>query len=217
MRRILPLSLCVATLSLTACDQAPVDGPPTTDDEQALHDFRASTFPDEIPGYEGNGDITLRRASSNGGGDGGVDIILWDVVGVTAKSSNGTVVQQYADETIIAPETGETMCTTTISSDGLFKELRDADGTVLFSSMGLWTFDGAPELEDKNIFQQYQELTGRLRFSFNSDDIVDGLPHSGDAMVTSSEPVQFASRWRKLVIASLVDGYCGSDGLDAGH
>ena len=212
MRRLLPFSLCVATLTLTACDHDPVDGPPTNDDEQALHDFRASTFPDEIPGYLGNGDITLRRAGNNGGGGG--DIILWDVVGVTAQDSSGAVVQQYADETIISPQTGQTLCTTTTSSDGLFKELRDSDGTVLLSAMGLWTFDGAPDLDGKNIFQQYQELTGRLHYSFSSDDVVDGFPHSGDTMVSSSEPVQFASRWRKLVIASLVDGYCGSDGFE---
>lgn len=215
MRRLLPFSLCVATLTLTACDHAPVDGPPSTDDEQALYDFRASTFPDEIPGYLGNGDITLRRASNGGGGDGGdFDIILWDVVGATAQDNSGTVVQQYANETILSPQTGQTMCSTTISSDGLFKELRDGDGTVLFSAMGLWTFDGAPELGGKNIFQQYQELTSRLRYSFSADDVVDGFPHSGDTMVTSSEPVQFASRWRKLVIASLVDGQCGSDGIE---
>lgn len=214
MRRILPFFLCAATFTLSACDQEPVSGPPTTDDQQALYDFRTLPIP-EIPGYLGNGDITLSRAAGNGGGDGGdLDIILWDVVGVASRDSSGTVIQQFAGETILDPQTGQMLCTTTTSDDGLFKQLRDAQGTVLFSSMAVWTFDGAPDLEGKNIFQQYQELSSHLRFSYDHNEVIEGFPSSGDAAVTSSAPLQFASAWRKLVVASLVDGHCGSDGID---
>lgn len=218
MRRILPLLLCAATTTLPACDQEPVGGPPTTDDEQALYDFRALPTIDEIPGYLGNGDITISTASKgNGGNDGGVDIILWDVVGVVARDSSGADIQLFVGESIVSPTTGDTMCTAAPSQDGVFKQLRDAEGTVLFSTMGVWTFDGAPELQGKNLFQQYQELKSRLRFSFATDAVVEGLPHSGDTMVSASQSIQFASSWRKLVIASLVDGYCGSDGIDTSN
>lgn len=215
MRRLLPLSLCVATsIGLMACDDQPVSGPSTAE-EQALYDFRAGPeIPDHIPGYDGNGDITISRGSSaNGNGDDAGDIILWDIVEGVVFNRYGITTMNLVGESIVDPASGTTMCTTTTSQDGLFKELRDEDGTVLYSAMGLWTFDGTPDLSG-NPFKQYQSLMSQLRFSYQYDAVVDGLGTNGSEMVQASAPIQLASRWRKLVIAALVDGQCGSEGIE---
>lgn len=208
MRRLLPVFFCVvASTGLTACDDQPVSGP-STDEEQALYDVRAAPFPNGIPGFF-DGDVELRRPA--GGGGGGGDILVFDIVDAAAYDANGVQVQSLTDGGIASPG-GEVLCTKT--SSGGFVQLRDADGDVLFSSIGPFVFDGQPELAGKNPVQQFQALMSNLRFSYDHDAVVEGFASSGQDMVHASVPVQFSSSWRKLVIASLVDGYCGSDGIE---
>lgn len=209
MRRLLPVFFCVAaSTGLTACDDEPVSGP-STQEEQALYDFRAAPFPNGISGLA-DGDVELRRPA---GGTGGGDIVVFDIVGVAARDASGQPLQLLSDDAIASPE-GEVLCTR--SSDNGFTQLLDADGDVLFSSVGPFVFEGMPELRGKNPFQQYHVLMSHLRFSFDFATVVEGLGNDGEDMVHASAPIQFAPTWRKLVIASLVDGYCGSDGLPVG-
>jgi hypothetical protein len=207
MRRLLPVFLCVAaSTGLTACDQEPVSAPKTPE-EQALFDApRAAPF--ALPDLA-DGDVSLSRPAGGGGG-GGADIVVFDILGVESRNANGTTIQVLSATTIASPD-GVVLCNKTTS--GAFTQLRDADGDVLFSSLGFFVFEGQPSLAGKNLFQQYQELASHLRFSYDFDVVVEGMANSGDDMVEATLPIQFASGWRKLVIASLVDGYCGSDGL----
>lgn len=184
-----------------ACDDQPLSGP-TNDDEQALYDFRKA----EAPGLVTDGDLTLSRQGLDGGGV----IIDFDIVGVAAYDRMGGQVQQLTDDTISSPD-GQVLCTRTTNNG--FVQLRDADGDVLFSSFGPFVFDGQLDLEGQGGAQQFQTLMGQLRFSYNFDTVIEGLANSGTEMVQASAPIQFSSGWRKLVIASLVDGYCGSNGL----
>jgi hypothetical protein len=154
-----------------------------------------------------DGDLTLTRAA---GGGGGGDIIVFDIVDSVTRDSSGMAIQVLSPDTIISPE-GLVLCTRT--SSGGFTQLRDADGDVLLSTVGPLVFDGQPVLTGLNGYQQAAELASHLRFSFDFDVVIQGFASSGEEMVSADVPVQFASGWRKLVIASLVDGYCGSDGL----
>lgn len=204
MRRLLPVFLCVAaSTGLMACDQ-PVSGP-STEEEQALYDaVRAAPFP-ALPGLA-DGDVEFRRPLGAGGGD----IVVLDIVDEAARDEEGEIIVTLTDGDISSPE-GEVLCTK--GQSGGFVQLRDLDGDVLLAAVGPFVFDGMPQLAGKNPFQQAQELASRLRMSFDFEMVVDGFANSGDDIVEASVPVQFASGWRKLVIASLIDGYCGSEGL----
>lgn len=202
MRRFLPVFFSVAaSTGLLACDDQPVTGP-TNDDEQALYELRGAGAP-----AFADGDVSLSREA---GGGGGVIIGDFDIVDAAAFDRDGTQVQTLTDTTISSPE-GELLCTRT-TADG-FVQLRDTDGDVLLSSIGPFVFDGQPDLAGKNGAEQFQTLMDHLRFSYNFDVVVEGLANTGTEMVHASVPIQFSSSWRKLVVASLVDGYCGSEGL----
>lgn len=204
MRRLLPLFLCVAaSTGLTACDE-PVSGP-STEDQQALYDeVRAAPFP-ALPGLA-DGDVEFRRPLGAGGGD----IVVLDIVDEVARDASSTPIVTLTDASISDPG-GEVLCTK--GQSGGFVQLRDTDGDVLLAAIGPFVFDGMPQLAGKNPWQQAQELASRLRMSFDFEMVVDGFANSGDDIVEASVPVQFSSSWRKLVIASLIDGYCGSEGL----
>lgn len=207
MRRILPALLCVAaSTGLAACDQEPVSGP-SNDDEQALFDVMRAAQGGQ--GALADGDVALSRPA--GGNGGGGDIVVFDINGAVARDATGTTIQVLTDTTIAAPDGGPVLCTKTMAAG--FSQLRDADGDVLFSTVGPFVFDGQPLLAGKNAFQQFVELSSHLRFSYNFDTVVAGYANSGEDMAIADVPVQFSSGWRKLTIAALVDGYCGSDGM----
>jgi hypothetical protein len=202
MRRLLPALFCVAaSTGLTACDQ-PVSGP-TPDDEQELYN-EVRKAGGGMPAIA-DGDVTLSRTTLGGQKD-----PVFVIQGGSARTALGVVVQDLSDAGISAPG-GGILCTK--ATVGGFVQLVDADGTVLFSSVGPFVFEGQPQLAGKNPAQQAQELASRLRFSYDFNVVMEGFANSGEEMVEATVPVQFASGWRKLVIASLVDGYCGSDGL----
>lgn len=203
MRRLLPVFFCVAaSTGLVACDDEPISGP-STEEEQALYDFRAAGDGPVLA----DSDVSLSRPA--GGGGGGGDIVVFDIIDTAAYSASGEQVQTITDASIRSPE-GQLLCTRSFSNG--FDQLRDSDGDVLLSTIGPFVFEGQPNLKGKNALQQFQTLMSSLRFSYSFDVVVEGLS-SGSPMVHASVPVQFSSGWRKLVIASLVDGYCGSDGL----
>lgn len=204
MRRLLPALFCVAaTTGLTACDQ-PVSGP-TPDDEQELYDEVRKAAAPANPALA-DGDVALSRPSNGGGGD----IIIFDIVDSVSRNAAGTAIQSLTDVSISAPD-GQVLCTR--DQSGGFVQLRDADGDVLLSSIGPFVFEGQPQLAGKTPAQQAAELASGLRMTFSFDVVIDGFANSGEEMVEASVPVQFSSNWRKLVIASLVEGYCGSDGM----
>ncbi len=210
----LPAFLCAAlfAVALPACDEHSPTGP-QSDDELALFDFRAQSFPDGLPGYPGDGDITIVKTAASSGGNGGVnggDIIIFDIVGASVHDSAGTEIQTLTDYSIKSP-TGATVCSKTTS--GIFSELRDSDGSVLYSTYGPWVFAGAPKLDGLTASQQYQELESRLMVTFDGEAVIEGFPLSGEAVVESTHDLVFANSMRKLVVTSLVDGSCGSNGI----
>jgi len=207
MRRLLPVFFCVAaTTGLAACDQEPVSGP-STDDEILYDAVRAAGGLPGAPAYA-DGDVTLSRPAAGGGGGG--DIIVFDIIDSVSKASDGAVIQVLTATTVSSPD-GEVLCTKTTS--GGFTQLRDVDGDVLLSNVGPLVFEGQPNLAGKNPLQQAAELANHLRFSFDYTMVVEGQGSGAEDLVSADVPIQFSSGWRKLVIASLVDGYCGSDGL----
>ncbi|MEX1368384.1 MAG: hypothetical protein AB1Z98_34955 [Nannocystaceae bacterium] len=215
MRRSLPTFLCVALATgLSACDEESVDGP-STDDELALfdYDFR-SGGPPAIPGYPGNGNLTVQRASSSSGGSsgsGGGDIILFDLVNTAVYSRTGAQVATLSD-TSISSTSGAGTCS--IDSDGGFTRLRNADGVVLYSAAGPWVFSGNPDISGMNPVAAYTALSASLLVSFDDVEIVDGFASSGIPVAQSSAELDLATPSRKLAVTALLDGACGGEDLD---
>jgi len=195
---------------LSACDSANKPTGPSTDDEFELFDieFRASPA---IPGYPGDGDITVTRESAGGGGG---DNVLFDLIDDTAYTRTGEPAATMAGTTLAAPS-GESSCT--IQQQGAFTQLLDDGGTVLYSSIGRWVFDGAPNLAGLTPYQQYLTLVGALHVSFDNEDIVEGFPASGNVLAAANQELNYAVSTRKLFVTAMVDGVCGGEILeDAG-
>lgn len=215
MRRSLPTFLCVALATgLSACDEESVEGP-STDDELALfgYDFR-SAAPPAIPGYPGDGNLTVLRASSSSSGSnssGGGDIILFDLVNTAVYSRTGAQVATLSD-TAISSTSGASTCS--ITSDGGFTRLRNADGVVLYSAAGPWVFAGNPDIDGMNPVTAYHELSASLLVSFDDVEIVDGFASSGSPIAQSSAQLDLATPSRKLAVAAMLDGVCGGEDLE---
>jgi len=197
---------------LSACDSANEPTGPSTDDEFELFDieFRASPA---IPGYPGDGDITVTRESAGGGGGG--DNVLVDLIGNAAYTRTGDLAMTLTTNTTLAAPTGEMLCT--VQQDGVLTQLVDSNGTVLYSAIGRWVFDGAPDLEGLTAYEKYVVLVGALHVSFDSAEIIDGFPATGNLLAQADHELDYATSTRKLVVTAMVDGVCGGEILeDAG-
>lgn len=215
MRRSLPTFLSAALLSctagLTACDQDSVDEPILSEDQAALFDFdfRAGATP-TIPGYPGDGDLTIREGDAAAVGDD--DRPIGDIVIVIIEnhvySRQGDAIATLSDTSVRA--TGSTEeCTK--STRGSFTELRDNGGAVLYSTLGPWVFAGAPQIDGLSDEDRYAVLSDALVMSFEGEAIIDGLPLSGDPVAVASEEMHYANPMRKLAVTAMVDGACGGD------
>lgn len=213
MRRLFPAFMCFAMAAgLSACDNEPTSGPSTPEEEE-LYNFRAAVFP-PIENLPGNGDISLFQPSAepvpaSAEPTGGGDIIVWDFIGVAVYGRTENLVMSVQGTTMVG-SSGGTTCSA--QPHGLFTELKDSDGAVVYSALGPWVFDGRPQLAGLSAFQQYKELSSRLLYTFAGQGVYDGLA-VGDPILDSSESLTFADGMRKMTISALVDGNCGGDGL----
>ena len=140
MRRSLPTFLCVAlSTGLAACDQS-VEGP-STDDEMALYNFRAAHIP-AVPNYPGNGDLTMTRASSSSSSGGGGDVVFdFDLINNAVYRDDGSLVSVKTGDTL----NGNDGSVCTFGTAGIFATLSAADGSIMYSALGPWVFDGEIE------------------------------------------------------------------------
>lgn len=208
MQRFLPTFLCVALATgLSACDSGPVDSP-STDEEQTLFDFNFRSNPaPAIPGYPGDGDLTITRNSAAGAGGG--DIIVFEHINVLDQS--GSRVVGLTSDAIYSKSGDTVLCTR--STDGAFHKLSNTDGTVLYSAAGPWVFEGDAEIEGMSPVEVYETLSAQLLVTFTDDGIVDGVNEDSDLVAESTEELDLASGMRKLAVAAMLDGNCGGDPL----
>ncbi|MEM7154961.1 MAG: hypothetical protein AAF799_19090 [Myxococcota bacterium] len=203
MQRFLPTFLCVALATgLAACDPEPVG--PSTDEEQSLFDFNFRSTPSPaIPGYPGDGDLTIIRNSNAGAGGG--DIIVFEHINVLDQS--GSRVVGLTNDAIYS-ETGDTVLCTR-STEGAFHKLSDANGTVLYSAAGPWVFEGDADVDGMNPVEVYETLSAQLLVTFTDDGIVDGVNEDSDLVAESTEELDLATGMRKLAVAAMLEGNCG--------
>ena len=204
MRR---LSLLGAFALTTAC----AEGQDDLSDSEA-QELRTGFLPDgglgEDPNLPGNGDLTIYFA-----GDAnipGCDIWDFSSNGVhNAQSPTHDLIFTVDGDDIRAPG-GDLLC----RRDGnqLFERMRDPDDQVVFSVMGPFIFEGDLQLNG-SMWQNLVELRSKLLYTFNDQDVYDGLVIEGDMLVSASVDIRWSSRMRKFAIASLIAGECGGPGI----
>ena len=191
----------------------PACGEPASED---VFEFRSvSEVPDD---YAGNGDIEIHQGTD----DEIPDEIIWDVMGGTVLRQvelgvfeeritvDGDVMQDVEEPVWTAP-----VCVVeeTDHPSGEVFELVDDNDDVLFTVWGRFVFAGQHALPDVPDVEGDPALAAQVAFSFDGSHIYGGPWWDGDVLVTASEEIQDASPERRLLLAALVGGDCGSQSI----
>lgn len=196
MTRALPAILSISLLALApACDSS---------EENLGDDFRGAL------------DVNTQMTMADGGSDDGT--IIWEILEYTqvyeGPAVNGNLLMYVQDNAIY---TAGGVQTCTVDSPFLNSNLREviaANGTqVLFTIWNNYVFEGKVDVKIVN-FGQMQKLFGeQLLFEYQPDQIFLGEAHDGFRLMTTNTNITAQSDGRKLLMAALMTGECGSAGL----
>jgi hypothetical protein len=194
MRRALSALSFVSLLALTpACDS----------EETVGDDFRASL------------DVNIQMTAADGGGDDGS--VVWEVV--EAQVYEGLAVDGnlllYIENNAIYNTEGVQTCK--INSPYLNSSIREvilANGSeTLFTVWGNYVFEGKIEV-GKITFAKLKTLfPTQLLFEYTTNEIFLGEVKDNYRLMTTNANITSQSDGRKLLIAALITGDCGSAGL----
>ncbi len=165
------------------------------------------------PTDPGNGPVQL----NDEGGMSPPDIIIWDIDGDGEGSDvfdpAGSIVLSSVEDQIL-DAAGNVQCTAWYE-DGLYKLREGLDGAVVYTATpGRYVFAGdVTSLPEPGTYASQVLLYTQLEYEFYGVSIFDGPRWQGDLAGTSSEKLHRASPMRKLLIASLYGGACGSPGV----
>ena len=189
-RSITALTLVSLSLIATACD---------TEENTMGEDFRSL-------------DVDVSLTMADGGSDDGT--ILWEIgEGAVYEGLriNGDLLF-YVEDNVIYNHEAEATCT--INAPYLNTTIREvyaANGNdVLFTIWENYVFEGEIDL---NKPQKWSQLKNEALFEYNRDEIFLGRANWGNRLVTANTNLEDQSRGRKLLIAALLTGDCGSAGL----
>jgi hypothetical protein len=195
MRRALPAILSISLLALApACD---------TSEESLGDDFRNAL------------DVSTQMMMADGGSDDGT--VIWEIV-EAAEVYEGPAVDgnllMFIQNNAIYTADGTQTCT--INSPFLSdrREVSTANGSeVLFTVWGNYVFDGKIDVTTEN-YEQVDKLFGdQLLFEYEPHDIWLGEAADGFRLMSTNAVITTQSDGRKLLIAALITGECGSAGL----
>lgn len=164
------------------------------------------------PDDPGNGDVDLL---DDGDDNGLPDTIIWCLGG----DGEGTDVfdatydlTAFTSENQIFDAAGNLGCTA-YAEDGLFKLREGLDGpVVLTASPGRYVFAGdVAQLPEPGSYDWYALLVHQLEFEFYGDVLYEGPRWNADVIGYATEHLHRASPMRKLLVAALYDGLCGTD------
>ncbi len=171
--------------------------------------------------YPGDGDIEVYPA----GPVNEPDAIIWDLDdgGVARQVQPGLFVSrlfvvdnEFRSGSGPSDEAGAVPVCSVVPadhpSDRAF-QLVDAEGEVIFTLWKRFVFAGDVELPTKPKVKKNYALQQQLAFSFNKDDIYAGSWWCGEHIATASERIARANPVRRLLLAALVAGECGSEGI----
>jgi hypothetical protein len=177
---------------------------PACDSEETVgDDFRASF------------DVSIQMTAADGGGDDGS--VVWEVV--EAQVYEGPAIDNnlllYIENNAIYNKEGVQTCQ--INSPYLNSSMREviaANGSeILFTIWGNYVFQGEIDVT-KATFANLKDLfPTQLLFQYTSDEIYLGEAKDDFRLMTTNTNIVEQSEGRKLLMAALIAGECGSAGL----
>lgn len=179
-------------------------------------EFRSVSEPPED--YAGNGDIEIHQGTD----DEIPDEIIWDVMGGTVlrQVEPGVFEERINVEGEVMQDVEEPAWTAPVCvvdevehpSGEVFELVSSTDG-VLFTLWGRFVFAGQHALPDEPNVEEDPTLAAQVAFSFEGSHIYGGPWWDGTVLTTASEEIQDASPERRLLLAALVAGDCGSQSI----
>lgn len=199
MRSAITAIFSVSLLALApACDSS---------DEDLGDDFRGAPL-----------DVSTQMTMADGGTDDGT--VIWEIVEAAATEVyDGPAylgdLLMFVEDNAIYDANGVQTCS--VDSPFLNSSIREviaANGTeVLFTVWGNYVFDGQIDVKHTN-FGQIKRLFGdQLLFEYQPNDIFLGEATDGFLLMTTDTDTTAQSDGRRLLMAALITGECGSNGL----
>jgi hypothetical protein len=167
-------------------------------------------------GYSGNGDQRIFEGDNTDS----PDCLIWDIDGANAidvrQPSFGTLV--LGDDWISDPA-GNVLCTAEVDAGGESYLREGTDGEVLLTLWGRFIFEGEVDVPSPagGNKDAVNAVLGTRSYEFWKDQVFAGKKWEGEVIATSTAHIHNAVPMRKLVIAALVAGECGSFGLGEMH
>jgi len=193
MPRVPLTALAIVSLSLFTT------GACSTDEISTDSDFRSL-------------DVNVTLTMADGGSDDGT--ILWEIgEGDVYKGlrSNSDLLF-YIEDDVIYTASGEATCT--IEAPYLNSNIREVSSTasddVLFTIWDDFVFEGHIDLDKP---QKWAQLKDEALFEYRGDEIFLGRWTDGFRLVEADTALDAQSDGRKLLMAALLTGECGSQGL----
>lgn len=115
---------------------------------------------------------------------------------------------------------GVEVCAAGQSADGNAQLTDTASGEVLYTLAGNFVLRGDVHLSHRR-FIRFLQIAKNIAFEIRGDQVFDRFaprfrhPDPDEILVTATAEIEDANDARKLNIAALVDGACGSPGYDA--
>lgn len=149
-----------------------------------------------------NGDVSIHEGESTSN----PDCLIIDIVGGDAFGGPGTghaLLASFTEKGIFSPE-GECGCT--FDDSGPMLQLRrEDDGTAIYSVWNKWVLDG-----DHDGPPGAGGVASAAAYTFQTDHVYEGMPKSKNLVATGTANLQFMDATRKLLVAALLDGSCGT-------
>jgi|GEM_PF-2815754 len=160
-------------------------------------------------------DVDIKLMLADGGDDDGS--IPWEILQTEifeGEAAAGNLSLFIEDNVIYTAEGVQTCVVNSPYLNSSIREVVAANGTdVLFTVWNQYVFDGEVDVKIENYGQMKKKFGDQLLFEFKSDEIFLGEVRDGYRLLRASADVQSSSEGRKLVIAALITGECGSSGL----
>lgn len=194
-RSLLALSLLPLLTLAPACDSG---------DEELGDAFRSGGLDVDIS-------LTLPDEDDNPGNN----TIIWDVVEATVfdgPAMNGNILMTIDGNDIYDSEGVKTCTVTAPYLDSNIREVIQTNGgETLFTVVGPNIYDGYVDVNTMNYGQLYRKNKDSLLMTFSNEKVYYG-EFDMLALVGTAD-LEASSDGRKLLVAALMEGHCGSGGL----
>jgi hypothetical protein len=177
---------------------------PGCDSEETVgDDFRASF------------DVGVQMTTADGGGDDGS--VVWEVVEAAVYEGlaiDGNLLLYIENNAIYNTEGVQTCHISSPYLNSSLREVITANGEdTLFTVWGNYVFEGEIDFAKVTFAKLKTLFATQLLFEYTSNEIYLGEVTNGQRLMTTDTNITSQSEGRKLLMAALIAGECGSAGL----